>query len=154
MNCLFQSFCRPIGTKRRKRRTQKENNQLKDSIAAGEQSLQRLHDSPKLSINEQSPDRTRQETTVVTASQSHTTAPPSDCDPFIPLMVGVNNDPNHNDDEMSMMSCSVMRPPSRDNSGSAWLSRGTIWQASFDEVWDKEDDFENGGNDDFTRVSI
>jgi hypothetical protein len=69
-------------------------------------------------------------------------------------MVGVNNDPNHNDDEMSMMSCSVMRPPSRDNSGSAWLSRGTIWQASFDEVWDKEDDFENGGNDDFTRVSI
>lgn len=153
MNCLYQSFCRPIGHKRRKKRTQKEKDQSKDSI--GESSLP-LYESTKFSINERSPDRTRQETTVATASQSHTTAPPPDVDPFIPLMVGVNHDSDNNNDEMSMMSCSVMRPPSRDHDAGAkfWLSRGAIGQDSFNEVWNKDNDGESAGSDDFTRVSI
>mmetsp|Transcript_12190 Transcript_12190/g.18268 ORF Transcript_12190/g.18268 Transcript_12190/m.18268 type:complete len:159 (+) Transcript_12190:386-862(+) len=158
MNCLFQSLCRPIAFTRTKKRTQKAGKQ--ESADYIGQASQPVHDSPKYAKIEQSPERTTQETTVVTASHTYTTASIS-FDPFgIPLEV--EGDDNH-DDEMSMMSCSIMRPPSRDfeTSSDRWLegSRKTLVRDEpFDKLWDHNNDEnendENASHDDYTRVSI
>ena len=153
MNCLFQSLCRPIACTRTKKRPKKGKQTLAEYLEKA--SSQPVHESPKYDKIERSPERTRQETTVVTDSLTYTTASIS-FDPYgIPLVV-VGDD----NDEMSMMSCSIMRPSSKDfESSDRWLEGSPKKVAKddpFDNIWDHNNDEidENASHDDYTRVSI
>ena len=136
--------------------TQKGKQTLADYLEKA--SSQPVHESPKYDKIERSPERTRQETTVVTDSLTNTTASTS-FDPYgIPLLV-VGDD----NDEMSMISCSIMRPPSKDfESNDRWLEgspKKVAKDGSFDNIWDHNNDEideidENASHDDYTRVSI